>query len=426
MMKYARFSAEGVTRMSLQFLVLSGPDAGRVFTLQVGPDLMLGRAQQVYYRLTDPRASRKHCRVILEADQVTILDNGSSSGTFINGTRVTRQVIKLGDVVRVGDSELRLQMGDFPLELAMANVQATSPPPASAIPQVQKLETLTGKKLGHYEIMQPIGAGRTGMVFFANDTRHGNRPTAIKVLHPEFSRNEDEMNRFVRAMKTMLPLEHANLVRLYGAGKVAGFYWVAMEFVAGENLTQVIQRIGVANMLDWQHSFRMAVHIGRALEYAHGRSIIHRGVTPTNILVEATTKTSKLGDLMLAKALEGTLAQQITRPGELIGEVEYMSPERTRGDTDLDERSDLYSLGATVYAMLTGQAPFEGKTLIERITKIRQKDPTKPTTFQASIPQPFESVVLKLLAKRPEDRYQSATALLRELGRIGRMHNVSV
>jgi serine/threonine protein kinase len=129
---------------------------------------------------------------------------------------------------------------------------------------------------------------------------------------------------------------------------------------------------------------------------------------------------------MLAKALEGTLAQQITRPGELVGDVAYMSPERTRGTDELDGRSDLYGLGATVYALLTGRPPFEGGALIEQVTRIRQTEPVKPTRYQMSIPHPFESAVLKLLAKRPEDRYQTAAALVKDLERVGKIHGVTV
>jgi serine/threonine-protein kinase len=263
------------------------------------------------------------------------------------------------------------------------------------------------------------------MVFHATDTKD-NRSVALKVLLPEFSRNEEEMQRFVRAMKTMLPLRHPNLIALYGAGKTGGYCWVAMEYIAGENLTQVIQRIGVAGMLDWRHAFKVAVHIGRALAYAHEQQIIHRNVTPKNVLLEATTKVAKLGDLMKAKALEGALAQQITRPGELIGDVAYMSPERTRGTTDIDGRSDLYGLGATVYALLTGHPPCQGSTLVEKITRIRQEAPVKPSKSQMSIPSAFEGVVLKLLAKRPEERYQTAEAMLKDLERVGRLNGVTV
>src|SRR5262249_52070619 len=161
--------------------------------------------------------------------------------------------------------------------------------------------------------------------------------------------------------------------------------------------------------------YKVAVQVGRALEYAQGQQIIHRNVTPQNILIQATDKVAKLGDLMLAKALEGSLAQQITRPGELVGEVAYMSPERTRGETNLAGRADLDGLGATAYALLTGRPPFEGATLVEKIARIRRDDPAKPTKYQLSIPHPFEAAVLKLLAKKPEDRYQTAAALLKEL-----------
>ena len=144
-----------------------------------------------------------------------------------------------------------------------------------------------------------------------------------------------------------------------------------MEYVAGENMKQVIERIGVAGMLDWRYAFKVAVHVARALEYAHGENILHRNVTPTNILLDAPTKVVKLGDLMLAKALEG--GTQITRPGELVGDIVYMSPERTRGiPEEIDARSDLYGLGATVYALLAGRPPFEGGTLAEKVTRIRQ------------------------------------------------------
>ncbi len=189
-----------------------------------------------------------------------------------------------------------------------------------------------------------------------------------------------------------------------------------MEYVAGENMQQVIDRIGVAGMLDWKHAFRVALHVGRAIAYAAENSILHRNVTPTNILRDAASKVVKLGDLMLAKALEGPLAKQITRPGAILGDVAYISPERTRSTADLDERSDLYELGATVYALLTGRPPFTGTTLVEKITRIRQGTPEKPTKFQMSIPGLFEGVVLKLLAKQPEQRYQSAAALIKETG----------
>jgi serine/threonine protein kinase len=404
--------------MSLQFVITAGPDQGKAFTLHPGPNLMLGRSAQAEYRINDPRVSRTHCQILREGDQVTVIDNNSSSGVLVNGARVKQHVLKLGDVVQVGDTQLLLRVGDLPLDVALA-----AGPGKEAARPVDKLTALTGQKLGHYDIGPVIGQGHSSVVFHATDV-NDNRPVALKVLHPEFSRDDEEMQRFVRAIKTMLPLRHPNLVALYGAGKSGPYCWVAMEFIAGENLTQVIERIGVAGMLDWRHAYRTALHVGRALEYAHGHQIIHRNVTPTNIIVDAPTKTAKLGDLMLAKALEGSLAKQITRPGEIVGDVAYMSPERTRGTDDVDGRSDLYGLGATVYALLTGRPPFTGSSLVEKITRIRQVEPEKPSKYQMSIPSRFQDTVMKLLAKDPEDRFQTAGDLVKELEWIGKLQGV--
>jgi serine/threonine protein kinase len=408
--------------MSLQLLVVAGPDQGKSFVLQAGPDLMLGRSANAYYQLSDPRASRNHCQVLRDGDQVTVVCNGGSGGTLVNGKPVKKQSLKLGDVLQVGDTQLRLQVGDFPLDVALAHAPTAPSAPAGT---PAKLEALSGQALSHYDIGPVIGKGTSSMVFHATDTKD-NRPVALKVLLPEFARDEEDVQRFVRAMKTMLPLRHPNLVALYGAGKTGPYCWVAMEYIAGENMTEVIDRIGVAGMLDWRYAFKVAVHVARALDCAHGKQIIHRNVAPKNILLEAPTRTVKLGDLMLAKALEGSLAQKITKPGELVGDVAYMSPERTRGADDVDGRSDLYGLGATVYALLTGRPPFTGATLVEKITRIRQTEPEKPTKFQMSIPSRFEGVVLKLLAKRPEDRYPAADDLLAELERVGKLQGVTV
>ncbi len=408
--------------MSLQLLVIAGPDKGRAFTLQAGPDLMLGRSAQAFYQLSDPRTSRNHCQVLNDGDSVSVVCNGGSGGTLVNGKAVKRQALKVGDVLQVGDTQLRLQVGDLPLDVALAHAPAAPTAVPAKVPE--RLESLSGQTLSHYEVGPVIGRGSSCLVFHASDTKD-NRPVAFKVLLPEFSRDEEEMQRFVRAMKTVLPLRHPNLITCYSAGKTGPYCWVAMEYVAGENMKQVIERIGVAGMLDWRYAFKVAVHVGRALQYAHGENIIHRNVTPTNILLDAPTKTVKLGDLMLAKALEG--GTQITKPGELVGDIVYMSPERTRGiPEEIDARSDLYGLGATVYALLAGRPPFEGHTLAEKVTRIRQSAPEKPTKYQMSIPGQFEGVVLKLLAKRPEERYQSAAEMLRELERVAKFAGVTV
>lgn len=411
--------------MSLQLYVIAGPDKDRAFALREGAELMLGRGSQSAYQVTDPTVSRSHCQLLCEGDQVTAICKGGSAGTLVNGKKISKQTLKPGDVLQVGATQLRFQLADA----AGATTISGVPQPVSekAIPSggVEQLESLKSKTIAHYEIGDGpiIGRGSTSIVFHATDTRD-QRPVALKVLLPEISQDDDELQRFVRAMKTVMPLRHPHIITLFAAGKTGPYCWAAMEYVAGENLTEVIQRIGVAGMLDWRYAFRVAMQIGQALAYAHGQKIIHRNVTPKNILIDATSKAAKLGDLMKAKAMEGILAKQITRPGELIGDVAYMSPERTRGATDIDGRADIYGLGATVYALLTGRPPFDGATLVEKITRIRKDEPVKPTKFQLSIPSAFEGAVLKMLGKRPEDRFQTAEELVAELERIGKFHGM--
>jgi serine/threonine protein kinase len=412
---------EEIQLMSLHLVVIAGPDQGKALLLHPGQDLMLGRGPNAYYRLNDPRVSRNHCQLVRDGDQVTVLCGGGSGGTLVNGKAVKKQPLKIGDILQVGDTQLRLQVGDVPPNPGRDRGQA-APTPA---PGLEQLEALSGQQLGHYDVGPVIGTGSSSVVFHATDTKD-SRPVALKVLRPEFSRDEKEKQRFVWAMKTMLPLRHANLVALHAAGKTGPHCWVAMEYLAGENMTQVIGRTGVAGMLDWRYGLKVAVHVGRALDYAHGQGILHRNVTPTNILLEAPTKTIKLGDLMLAKALEDPDRPPLTNLHELVGDVTYMSPERTDGTGAIDGRADLYGLGATLYALLTGRPPCTGATLVEKILSIRQNKPEKPTKFHLSIPARFEGMVLRLLAKDPADRYATAADLLADLERVGKLHGVTV
>jgi serine/threonine protein kinase len=406
------------------FVVIAGPDQGRTIPLTPGTGHLLGRHADAAYSLKDPRVSRFHCEVLSEGGRVTVVDQGGSGGTLVNGVKVARLALKHGDVVQVGDTQLRFHdgsVGEGETLRAGPTANAEYDPKAT-----EQLAELSGRELSHFKLGAVLGKGVSSVVFRATDAEDG-KDVALKVMQPAFARREDEVQRFVRAVRAMLPLRHPNLVTLYGAGKSGPYCWVSMELVEGESLVQVIDRIGVAGMLDWRHAFRAALHVGRALEYAHAQGIIHRDVAPANILQRAGDKVVKLGDLTMAKAMEGTLADQVTKPGEVVGDVNYMSPERTRGAGEpADGRSDLFSLGAACYALLTGRPPFAGRTLVETITRIRTAEPAPPGQAQMGIPSSFEGAVLKLLAKRPEDRYPTAGELVKDLERIGRLTGVPV
>lgn len=409
--------------MQRQLIVIAGPDKGRSFPLEDGQTLVIGRGQASQTQLSDPRVSRIHCHVQIDGGRTVLMDNGSAAGTWVRGAKIDDYELKPGDVFQLGDTQVRYQLDGVHDQSTVAGAIApTRPRPQSA--SSSPLKDLVGQSMHIYRLDKIITLGNSGMMFRGYDTEK-NREVAVKVLSPDYTASEEQKERFIRAMKTMLPIKHENIVTLYGAGKQGPFCWAAMEFVDGESLTQVIDRIGAAGMLDWRETWRVGVHIGRALHEAFQQKIIHRNVTPPNILRRSSDRVCKLGDLMLAKALEGAQAKQVTQPGQLIGDVPYMSPERTRGQDSVDCRSDIYGLGATLYALLTGRPPFESNSLPELIRMVREAVPVKPREHQLAIPELFQDAVLKMIAKRPEDRYQKPIDVVLDLERIGKYQGLT-
>lgn len=407
--------------MIAELVVTAGADAPRRFPLTDGQSLVIGRGDKSHTHLTDQHVSRVHCIIEVDRGKFLLRDQGSSAGTLVNGERVDKCELKPGDVVRAGHTELRLVLPESDASTVISEPAVAAKPIVTSA----NLKNLVGESLAHFELTRVIAGGNTGLVFFAHDTK-ADREAAVKVLWPEISKQEDEMQRFVRAMKTMMPIRHENLIEIFAAGKNGPYCWVAMEYFESECLTEVINHFGTRGMLDWRTSFLVAVQIARALEAAAEHQIVHRNITPTNILFNREKKQAKLGDLMLAKALEGTQARQITRPGQLVGELPYMPPERTRTDAPVDCRADIYSLGATIYALLTGRPPFEGNAVPQLVSQIRSAEPVKPKQYHLSVADRFQDAVLTMLAKRPEDRYETPSKLLMDLNRIARYENIQV
>ncbi|MAG93579.1 MAG: hypothetical protein CMJ48_07500 [Planctomycetaceae bacterium] len=291
------------------------------------------------------------------------------------------------------------------------------------LPKVKNIEELEGRQLLRFEVGRIVARGRIGVVFRARDLEN-DLSVALKILHPGVMKDESEARRFVRAVNTMIGIRHENLVTLYSAGKSGPFCWMASEYVEGENLEEVIGRVGIGGMLPWEQPLRIMTHVARALEVAHRHKIVHRNVTPRSILIRISDGAAKLGDLMLAKATSGTRAEQVTQAGETIGELSYLSPEQAGTGEALDGRTDIYNLGATIYAVLTGQPPIEGENLAQTLIKIQTVLPESPSKQNTSLPPEFERIVMRTLAKSPEDRYETSTALLADLKAVKNRYRV--
>jgi serine/threonine protein kinase len=401
-----------MSKMKLNLNVVFGPDQGKSFELPAGQSMLVGRGEQATIRLTDQATSRVHFEITNQGDQLMIADKGSSYGTFVNGARIESLIASVGTEITVGDTRLKI-LGDDQTLLGGAG----------EINDVKPLAQMVGEQLGNFKLVEAIGVGSSGVVFKGVDDSSGTT-AAVKVLSPTFTSSEDQRQRFVRAMKTMMPIRSSRIVRLLNAGKTGPYCWVAMEHIDGDNLADLIQKIGIEGMLDWKEVWRVAVDIAQALSVAHENKIVHRNVTPKNILRRGSDKVCFLGDLMLAKALQGTLAREVTQQGQILGELPYLAPERTGSSSELDIRSDLYGLGATCYALLTGKPPATGASMAEIINSIRNDKPEPPKKVQLSTNELFQDLIMALIEKEPADRIQTPVELLKELLRIGKFNNL--
>jgi len=325
------------------------------------------------------------------------------------------------------------------VDLDVAPMPPVTENPVSPVEEVVKLPRLahrqmgdlTGHTLKRFVVGPVLGRGQYGIVFRAQDCE--NRHTvALKVIAPEFphgdkTTQDKEIQRYSQSVTTWMASDHPNIVAAPAAGRTGPYCWIALEFMDGGSLAQIIERFDGTIGMDWEQALRVAVHIGRALEFNRSHRIIHGNLTPRNILVRASDQTYKLNDLTLAKALRNSALYRTTLDRKLTAEVHFLSPEQADGGSSfIDHLCDLYSLGAILYVLVTGRSLYHAETVEETLDQIRSEAPVRPRKHQKSIPREFESVIMNLLAKRQEDRCSSPTALLDDLNRIAKAHRIAV
>lgn len=280
-----------------------------------------------------------------------------------------------------------------------------------------------GARIGRYEIVSHLATGGMGEVYLANDTQLERR-VAVKVLPADVCCDDERMARFFLEAKTAAKLNHPNIAHVYEAGEDAGVSFIAMEYVRGETLRQQL----TLSPLPVAEAIECGAQIASALAEAHAGGIVHRDIKPENIMLRPDS-TVKVLDFGVAKLTEKffvnrnadsektTMVQ--TGPNLVIGTVNYMSPEQTRG-LQVDARTDIFSLGAVLYEMLTGSKPFVGMSNSDVVAAILAKDPLPLTRYLSELPHGLEGIVRKALAKDPEERYQTAKEMMLDLRRLQR------
>jgi len=271
---------------------------------------------------------------------------------------------------------------------------------------------MTGQVLGHYRVLERIGTGGMGDVYRARDERLG-RDVALKLVHPSSAQDKDRLRRFELEARAAASLNHPNIVAVYDVGVHEGTPFIVTELLEGETLRARLAR----GMLSVREASDYSLQIAKGLMVAHEKHIVHRDLKPENLFVTKDGRV-KILDFGIAKLIHPETAgsgsiQDLTtqtKMGSVLGTVAYMSPEQLRGKP-VDARSDIFSLGAILYEMLTGQRAFRGETDVDTITAVLRETPSDVTRERADVPAAFEHIVNHCLEKEPEKRFQSVRDL---------------
>lgn len=278
------------------------------------------------------------------------------------------------------------------------------------------LDHLFPEKFGQYRVLKLIGKGGMGSVFLAEDPVL-KRKMAIKTLRAELATNAVSKERFLREAKIVSALKHEHIVTIYNFGEEYGIPYLVMEYLEGYSLEDIIQK---KKKWNWVQIIRLGREIARALSVAHAHNLIHRDIKPANIWLETVDKKTnktrvKILDFGLARYVEQSGG--LTQAGMVVGTPHYVSPEQARGK-DLDPRSDLFSMGVVLYRLSTKKMPFDGEDTLALLTALAVDTPKPMREHNPEVPAEFDELVMKLLAKCPDDRPATAKIVAEELQNI--------
>lgn len=415
--------------MPWQFLVVDGADRDQVFLLpQKGAVIIGGSKKHADICLHDLYVQRTHCEVeVLEDDTVSVRNLRPVEGIFVNKARAEQQALNAGDVLRIGNTHLRLlpateagatpppREEDAPEEPeSAAEVKPAGRGPLPTLPP-ERLGELLGHTLGQYQLNELLAQASHKAVFLATAQKTGET-VVVKVLSPRFPGRPEELQRFSETMRKALHLTHESLVQWRGVGKTGPYVWMVREYVPGESLASILAKLAAGKKkLNWQSGLRLARQIGQALDFLHEHHLMHGHLTAGGILVNVEAKQNKLANLLLDIAIFGSQVGIAMRATRRERDVYWFSPEQCEKGAFVDDLSDQYSLGALVYARMTGRPPFTAATVEATMELIRTGPLVRPRSLNPQIPAKFEAIVLRMLSRHQENRYLNPAALLAEL-----------
>lgn len=405
----------------MRLVVLQGEQRGHYLEISsLKKEFVLGRKSDCDLYLQDDLLSRYHCRVFSVDKQTFVEDLQSRNGTFVNGEPVLQKTpVQIGDFISIGAHLLKLvspetEIRSFFNEILCTRCGSPVPYPQPQPPYIclrcykRYFQTSdipdTFKMFGHYQIQSLLGEGGVSSVYLAIDTRN-QKQIALKLLK---TNSESYIRRFEREETIYRKLSHPNIIHLYDSGSIDNTLYIAMEYIIGENLHEYVCRLGsLSDVL----SLKILLDAAKGLAFAHDAGVIHRDIKPGNIMIGKDLDVKVL-DFGLAKSLDNSQSLDgLTKAGAGLGSLMYVSPEQLTNAKNVDLRTDIYSLGATLYFMKAVAHPFASDVPAECMTKIQngQLDwsPIPPVTH----PKILE-MIKNCLCVDPEQRYETTHQLI--------------
>lgn len=433
-------------RVVADIILFEGKKPREAIPVEENEAVTIGRAQDNRISVNDNMVSRYHCRLENDGVSFVLIDMKSRNGTQVNTEPIKRQKLKNDDHIQLGGVNMifrirpEIQFVSESMSKAkdvggadalLCGVCGQFIPPSDAqkakretmpdgkelftcVMCLRKHDPLIGRIIGGCKVVDRIDESLLDNVYSAHQLSM-DRKVILKIMHKELGSDEEKIKQFLREAKVGAKLSHQNIVQLFDMGNEDGFYFIILEHIEGRRISDLMREHGA---LDWKFVLEVAIQIVDALLTASHHDIVHRDINPDNIYVNSEN-IAKLANLSLAKPFEdGADGGGITSKNLFISSPAYMSPEQIRNPHNIDGRSDIYSLGATLYHMLVGRALYSGNSPVEIVRKILHEQPLPLSQINSSLPLPLSQVVGRMVAKNPADRYQTPAELLNDLQKV--------
>lgn len=397
--------------MSVTLTITEGPHSGRTFEFDRHDTFLVGRTKECHFQLSfdDPYFSRRHFLIEINPPRCRVMDLRSRNGIFVNGEKVDDAELKDGDEVRAGHTVFRVSV-QWPRD---PNDPSTLTEPRSrALPTVEHVPIIPS--IPGYRLEKEIGRGFMGVVYRA--TREADdRLVAIKVIAPVFSIDTKQVGRFVREAQILGELKHPNIVGFIEAGHSNPYVYLAMEYLTGPDVSQVVEAKGAMKS---KTAVRLICQVLQGLQFAHDSGFVHRDIKPANIILntEDGKRVAKIADFGLARVFESSKMSGLTMQGEVGGTPAFMAPEQVTHYRDVTPLADQYSVAATLYNLLTAEYPYDlPKKMANALVRILTSNPIPILERMPDLEPGLASAIERGMSKEPEARFENAAAFAQEL-----------